>query len=747
MLKKFAPVTGTLLLSACLATGPVPDSSDAPGSAQAANPFFQPSTLPYAYPPFDRIHDADYRPAFDKGMADQLAEIAAIANNPESPTFENTIAAMEKSGQLLARVSIVFGSLSGAHTNDELKKIDLEYSPKLSAHVDEIFLNPALYARVKKLYDARDEMRLDAESRRLLEKYHTDFVRAGARLDDAQKGRLKAINGELATLSTQFQQNLLEDTNASAVVVDDKAELDGLSEDQIGALAEAAKARKLEGKYVIQLILPTGQPALTQLKNRALRERIYRASIERSNHGNEHDNKAVVQKIVKLRAERAALLGYRTHADNVLEVETARTAAAVNKLLAQLAPAAVKNARKEAADMQKLIDKQKGGFKLEPWDWAFYAEQVRKARYDFDESQMKPYFEINHVLKDGVFHAAGRLYGLSFKERTDLPVYQEDVRVFEVFEEDGKPLAIFLFDPYSRESKRGGAWMNGYVNQNRLLAQVPVVANHLNIPEPAEGQPALLTFDEVNTMFHEFGHALHGMFSNVTYPYFSGTSVPRDFVEYPSQVNEMWVTWPEILKNYAKHYQTGEPMPQALVDKVKAAEKFNQGFATTEYLAASLLDQAWHQLPFGTTGAKADVKDVIAFEEAALKKAGVKVKEVPPRYRTTYFAHIFGGGYSAGYYSYIWSEVLDADTVEWFKEKGGLTRANGDEFRAKLLSKGGSVDALQLFRSFRGRDPDIKPLLERRGLAPVAPAKKATKPAAAPQDVPPAAPTEGKKPG
>ncbi|MGQ0587213.1 MAG: M3 family metallopeptidase [Gammaproteobacteria bacterium] len=707
-------VAGAVLLSACAGT-PVPESS----AQVAANPFFEPSTLPYQYPRFDLIKDEHYLPAFEKGMADNLKEIEAIAGNPAPATLENTIVAMEKSGQLLGRVNTVFQSLASAHTNDALKKLDVDISPKLSAHQDAVYLNGALYARVKALYDARDSLGLDAEGSRLVEKYHTDFVRAGARLNDEQKTRLKAINEELATLGTKFSQNLQNDTNASAVVVDTKEELDGLSADAIAAAAQAAKARKLEGKYVIQLILPTPQPALASLTNRALRERIYRAAVERANRGNEHDNKAVLAQIVKLRAERAGLLGYPTHADFALETQTAKSRKAVNDMLAKLTPAAVANARREAADMQKLIDQQKGGFKLEAWDWAFYAEQVRKARYDFDESQMKPYFELNRVLQDGIFYMANKVYGLSFKERKDLPVYQEDVRVFEVFEEDGKALGLFLFDPFARESKRGGAWMNAYVSQNRLLGEVPVVANHLNIPAPPAGQPALLTFDEVNTAFHEFGHALHGLFSSVKYPYFSGTSVPRDFVEYPSQVHEMWVTWPEILKNYARHYQTGEPMPQALVDKVKAADKFNQGFTTTEYLEASLLDQAFHQLQ----GGQAEIKDVIAFEKAALKKAGADVREVTSRYRSTYFNHIFGGGYSAGYYSYIWSEVLDADTVEWFKGKGGMTRANGDEFRAKLLSRGGSVDAIELFKGFRGRSPDIEPLLERRGLKP---AKKTT---------------------
>jgi peptidyl-dipeptidase Dcp len=709
-------IAATVFLSACASGGPQSATAD----AAPANPFYAKSTLPYQYPPFDQIKNDHYRPAFEKGMAEQVAEIQAIANNPAPATLENTIVAMERSGQTLNRVNTVFGALTSAHTNDEMKKIDVEMSPKLQAHFDSISLNGALFARVKALYDARSTSGLDAEGARLVEKYYTDFVRAGANLTEEQKTRAKAINEELATLGTKFSQNLQNDTNASAVVVDTRAELDGLSEDAIAAAAEAAKARKLEGKYVIQLILPTPQPALAQLKNRALRERIYRAAIERSNHGNDADNKATLARIVRLRAERAALLGYKTHADYVLEIETAKTRKAVNDLLGKLTPAAVANAHREAADMQKLIDQQKGGFKLEAWDWAFYAEQARKARYDFDESQMKPYLELNRVLQDGVFYAANQVYGLSFKERKDLPVYQEDVRVFEVFEESGKPLGLFLFDPFARESKRGGAWMNAYVSQNRLFGDAPVVANHLNIPAPPKGQPALLTFDEVNTMFHEFGHALHGLFSNVNYPYFAGTAVPRDFVEYPSQVNEMWVTWPEVLKNYARHYQTGEPMPQALVDKVKAAEKFNQGFTTTEYLAASLLDQAFHQLPVD----QADIKDVTAFEKAALHKAGADVREVTSRYRATYFNHIFGGGYSAGYYSYIWCEVLDADTVEWFKEKGGMKRANGDEFRAKLLSRGGSTDAIELFKGFRGRAPDINPLLERRGLK-VAVKKKA----------------------
>ncbi|PKM01312.1 MAG: dipeptidyl carboxypeptidase II, partial [Gammaproteobacteria bacterium HGW-Gammaproteobacteria-6] len=579
-----------------------------------------------------------------------------------------------RSGELLDRVQTIFFSLAGANTNDTLEKIQSEMAPKLSAHRDAIALNSKLFARVKSLYEQRDSLGLDAESKYLLERYHTDFVRAGANLSDADKEKLKAINSELASLQTSFSQNVLKETNASAIVVDSRDELAGLSDNAIAAAAQAAKAAGKDGKFMLAMMNTSGQPSLASLENRALRERIQTTSVGRGSHGGEYDNRANIARVAKLRAERALLMGYANHAAYSLEDQTARTTQAVNKMLGDLAPAAVANARKEAADMQKLIDAKKGGFQLAAWDWAYYAEKVRSARYDFDESQLRPYFEIDNVLQNGVFFAANQLYGLSFKERTDLPVYQPDVRVFDVFDADGSQLAIFIADFYARPSKRGGAWMNAYVSQSSLLGTQPVVANHLNIPKPPQGEPTLLTFDEANTMFHEFGHALHGMFSNVRYPRFSGTSVPRDFVEYPSQVNEMWMTWPEVLANYAKHYQTGEPMPQALLDKVMATQKFNQGFATTEYLAASLLDQAWHQT---TPEQVPDADGVLAFEANALKQAGVDFAPVPPRYRSTYFSHIIGG-YAAGYYSYIWSEVLDADSVEWFKENGGLKRENGD---------------------------------------------------------------------
>jgi peptidyl-dipeptidase Dcp len=675
------------------------------------NPLLSESSLPYHSPPFDKIKDEHYSPAFEKGMADQLKEVEAIAANKEQPTFENTIVALERSGDLLGRVDRIFSNLAGANTNSILQKTEKEMSPKLAAHQDAIHLNGALFARVQSLYDNRENLGLDPESKYLVERYYKDFVRAGAKLSDADKTKLKAMNAELAELQTTFAQNVLKEKNADSIVVDNRAQLDGLSETEIAAASAAAKAEKKEGKFLIALQNTTGQPILTSLKNRQLREKIMKTSLVRNSDDGEFDNRKVVLRTVTLRAERAALLGYANHAAYQLEDQTAKNVETVNKLLAQLAPPAVANAQREAADMQKVIDQEKGGFQLASWDWALYSEKVRQARYAFDESEIKPYFEINHVLLDGVFYAANKLYGITFKERHDIPVYQPDVRVFEVFDKDKKPLALFLADYYARPSKRGGAWMNSYVRESELLGTKPVVANHLNIPKPEAGKPTLLTYDEARTMFHEFGHALHGMFSHVKYPRFSGTSVPRDFVEYPSQVNEMWVSWPEVLKNYAKHYQTGKPMPTELLNKVLAAEKFDQGFKTTEYLAATLLDQAWHQLT-----PQEIPSDALAFEAEALKKAGVDVPTVPPRYRSPYFSHAFAGGYSAGYYSYIWSEVLDADTVEWFKQNGGLTRANGDHFRDTLLSRGGSDDAMKLFHNATGRDPYIEPLLKRRGL-------------------------------
>jgi peptidyl-dipeptidase Dcp len=680
-------------------------------AAGAGNPLLQQSTLPYHLPPFDQIRNEHFTPAYTAALAEERKEVDAIANQKEEPTFENTLVAMERTGQALARVNNVFGNLTSAHTNPQLQKIQVEMAPKLAAHTDEIRLNSRLFARIEALHNRRDELGLDPESKYLLERYYKDFVRAGAKLSEADKQKLKKMNAELATLQTRFGQFLLEEKNASAVVVDTREELAGFSEAEIAAAEKAANDAKKPGKFLIPLQNTTGQPALASLENRAIRERIMRASLERNSKGGPHDTRELVSRIARIRAERAALLGYENHAVYQLEDQTARTVETVNKMLAELATPAVANARKEAADIQAMIEKEGGDFKVAPWDWSFYAEKVLKERYNIDEAQLKPYFEINNVLVNGVFFAAEQLFGITFKERKDLPVYQEDVRVWEVFDANGEPLALFLGDFYARPSKRGGAWMNAYVSQSGLFGYKPVVANHQNIPKPPAGQPTLMTFDEVTTMFHEFGHALHGMFSNVKYPRFAGTNVPRDFVEFPSQVNEMWSVWPEVLRNYAKHYQTGEPIPQELLDRMLESQKFNEGFKTTEYLAAALLDQAWHQIK-----AEQVSKDVLGFEAEALRKAGMDFEPVPPRYRSAYFAHTFSGGYSAGYYSYIWSEVLDANTVKWFKENGGLTRENGDRFRRMLLSRGGSEDPVGQFRNFTGGEPEIGPLLERRGL-------------------------------
>ena len=713
---KFRIITGLLscifFMGGCTVPTPKTITMESTTVSTEQNPFYTESSLYMKYPEFDKIKNKHYTPAFEKGMADHMAEIDAIAERADSPTLENTIISMEKSGALLDRVATVFFALTSANTNDEMEKIRSEMAPKLSAHSDQILLNGILFHRVKTIYEQRDQLGLDAESKRLVEKYYTDFIRSGANLSSEEKESLKKINGEMAVLQTTFSQNVLKEVNALAVVVDSKDELDGLSDAAIEAAANEAKSRELDGKYVLTLRNTSGQPPMASLTNRALRERIHKTSLSRGSRGSDFDNRDVLANVIKLRAERAQLMGYDNHAAYSLENQTAQTPKAVNERLSSLAPKAVANANKEATDLQKMIDAEDGSFKLASWDWDFYTEKVRADRYNFDASQLKPYFEMDNVLQNGVFYAATQLFGITFKERFDLPVYQEDVRVFEVFNEDGSVLALFIFDGYARSSKRGGAWMNAYVGQSKLKGNKPVIANHLNVVKPPKGEPTLMSFDEVITTFHEFGHALHGMFSDVNYPYFAGTSVPRDFVEYPSQVNEMWAIWPEVLKNYAVHHETGKPMPKELLDKVLATQKFNQGFTTTEYLAASLLDQALHQLspdqvPTG--------EEIIAFEADALKTAGVAMDVIPPRYRSTYFSHIIGG-YSAGYYSYIWSEVLDADTVEWFKENGGLKRENGDHFRKTLLSRGGSKDALKIFKDFRGAEPNIQPLLDRRGL-------------------------------
>ena len=706
------------LAVACAATAPAAaETKDAGKSAMADNPFAAPSTLPFELPPFDRIHDADYTPALEAGMREELREVETIAHDPRPPTFRNTIVALERSGQLLERVTTTFSSLNACNTDAQMQKIETEMAPKLAAHQDEIHLNAALFARIDSLYRKRSTLGLDPESLQLLTRYHTRFVRAGARLAPKEQARLRAINEQLSTLTTRFRQNVLKATADGAVVVDNVAELDGLTPVQIGAAAQAAADRGLTGKWVIALQNTTQQPLLASLTNRSLRERIYRASVGRGLSG-DTDNRGVITQIVQLRAERARLLGYPDHAAYVLEDESAGNPTAVADMIRQVAPAALKRAREEAADIQKLIDAQAAArgaaaFTLQPWDWMFYAEQVRKAHYDFDQAQVAPYFELERVLHDGLFYAAHELYGLSFKERKDLPVYQPDVRIFEVSDADGKPLALFIADYFARDNKQGGAWMNSYVQQSTLLKRRPVVANHLNIPKPQAGQPVLLTFDEVTGMFHEFGHAIHGMLSSVHYPTLSGTSVPRDFVEYPSQYNEMWAREPKVVAHYAHDYRSGEPMPPALLAKVLAAQKFNQGYATLEYLEAAQIDLAWHLID----GAQAPAApEVPAFEMSALTAAGLDYAPVPPRYHSDYFSHIFAGGYSAGYYAYLWSEVLARDTGQWFHTHGGMTRENGATLRRMVLSRGRTADPQLLFRKFYGRAPDIEPLLEYRGL-------------------------------
>jgi peptidyl-dipeptidase Dcp len=670
------------------------------------NPFFEPSTLPYGMPPFAEIRDEHYRPAFEKGMADQLEEIAAITASADLPTFENTMIPLERSGQLLDRVATVFYNKSSADSTDFTNELEEQIAPLLAAHSDAIRLDAQLYWRISTIHDQLDQLGLDAESRYLVERYYVEYTVAGAGLNEAEKARLRDYNQHLSTLTTRFEKNLLADTNDLAVVIDDVSELDGLGAGEVSAAAEAAKDRGLEGRYLITLVLPTGHPFLSSLTNREVRERIMAASRARGNRGGDWDNSELVLEITRLRAERAELLGFESHAAWVIADETAKNPGNVAAMLNRLAIPAAKNAREEQADLEALA-----GHPIEAHDWAYYSEKVRQAKYDVDESAMRPYFEAERVLQDGVFFAATKLYGITFTERPDIAAYHPDVRVFEVKNDDGSPVGLYTLDLYTRDSKRGGAWMNSLISQSTLLDHPVVVTNNLNVPKPAAGEPTLLTYDEVNTFFHEFGHALHGLFARVTYPKFAGTNTYRDFVEFPSQVNEMWMLWPEVLANYAVHHVTGEPMPQEFVDKIQASSAFNEGFATSEYLAAALLDQAWHAL-----GSDAAITDVAAFEAEALKAAGLDNPAVPTRYSSTYFAHTFSGGYDAGYYSYIWSEVLDADTVEWFKENGGLTRANGDRFRQRLLGVGGSKDPLEAFRDFRGRDADIQPLLDRRGL-------------------------------
>src|SRR3954454_7816719 len=683
------------------------DPAPALPALSADNPLASPTSLPFELPPFAVITLEHCREALLTGMAEQRAEVTAIVGSEEPPTFENTVVALERSGRLLSRAGLVFANLASSVSTPRLREIERELAPLEAAHADAIRLDPALFHPIDAVHAAGREADLDDEAVRLVERYHLDFVLSGAQLDETGRARLTELNQELSELSTTFGQNLQMATEAAAVRVADAAELDGLGDEEIAAAAGAAADRGVEG-YLLTLLLPTGQPVLAKLRNRELRRRVFEASISRASSG-EHDNRPVAARMAQVRAERARLLGFATHADLIAADQTAKTTEAIDTMLGSMVAPSVANAEKEADALREAAAKD--GVELAPWDWAFYSEQVRNERYAVDAAALRPWFELDRVLIDGVFHAAGLLYGYRFTPRPELEGYHPDVRVWEVTDADGAPVGLYLGDYFAREGKRGGAWMSSFVTQSRLLGTQPVVLNNLNITKAAGGQPTLLTLDEVNTLFHEFGHALHGLMSAVTYPRFSGTSVPRDFVEYPSQGNEMWALWPEGLASYARHVDTGEPLPASAVEAIDAAKLWGEGFATLEYLAATLLDQAWHRITPET-----EIGDPAEFEQAALEKAGVASALVPPRYRTTYFQHIFAGGYAAGYYSYIWSEVLDADTVEWFRENGGLRRANGDEFRAKLLSVGGSVDPLDAFRAVRGRDADPTPLLKRRGL-------------------------------
>ena len=673
-----------------------------------ANPFAHRSTLEFELPDFAAIKEEHYLPAFYAGCTEQLSEIEQILNSPGAATFENTIVAMEKSGQTLMRMLLVFYNKSSSDTNDAIDAIEEEMAPKLAAHQDAINLNPILFARIKNLYDNRDSLGLNSEDAWLLERYYKDLIHAGAHLTDVQRARLKELNEELSKLETQFSKNVLADTNDLAIIVETLEELDGLSDDEIEAAAASAKERGMDGKWLIGMVNFTGNPVLDSLTNRELRKKIMEASKLKANRANANDNKPVLLQMVKLRAERARLFGQNTHAEHVIAVQTAEHPNNVHAMLRKIAPAAIRNAKAEAEDLKKSA-----GLDIESWDWGFYTEHVRLEKYNIDTTKMRPYFELERVLHDGVFFAANKLFGISFKERPDLVTYHPEARAFEVSNEDGSKLGLFIGDFYTRDSKRGGAWMNNLVDQNFLLNQLPVVVNNLNIPKPPAGKPTLLTYDETTTLFHEFGHAIHGLLSQVKYPRVSGTSVQRDFVEFPSQVNEMWILWPEVVENYARHHESGEKLPQDWIDNLKAASTFNEGHSTTSYLAAAILDLAWHSL---TSEQAALINDVEAFEAEAIKDYGLDFSPVPTRYRSTYFSHIFAGGYSAGYYGYIWSEVLDADTVDWFKENGGLLRKNGEHFKNTLLGRGGSIDSMQMFRNFRGRDSKIEPLLKRRGL-------------------------------
>ena len=675
-----------------------------------SNPFFAASTLPFHAPPFDKIKDEDFQPAIEAGMAQQQAEVQAIVDNPEAPTFENTLVALEKSGQLLDRAMTAFGGVTGANTNDTLQKVRSIEAPKLAAHRDFIFLNSKLFARVDSIYKQRASLKLDKESLRLVEHYHDEFVHAGANLSESDKTELRKLNEEISSLSNTFAEKLLAANKTGAFVTTDKAALAGLSDARIAAAAESAKNRKVDG-FVIPLQNTTRQPDFVHLSDRATRQAIFDRSWNRAEHGDANDTRDTLAHIAQLRAQKAKLLGYPSFAAWKLEDQMAKNPEAALKFMDAIVPAATGKAAREAKDIQDVIDAEKGGFSLQPWDWEFYADKVRKAHYGLDDEEVKPYFELNNVLQNGVFYAANQLYGLTFKERHDIPVYQSDVRVFEVFDASGRHLALFYCDYFKRDNKNGGAWMSEFVGQSHLLSTTPVVSNVANLPKPAPGEPALISFDDVNTMFHEFGHALHGMFSNAEYPTLAGTSTARDFVEFPSQFNEHWALYPTVFAHYARHYKTGAPMPEDLVAKIKKSETFNKGYDMTELLAAAELDMQWHFL-----SPQDPLQNPDEFEKQALDKTHLNVSYVPPRYRSSYFSHIWGSGYSAGYYAYLWTQMLADDAYQWFDEHGQLNRANGDRFRQMVLSRGNTEDLATMYKEWRGAPPNTKAMLKYRGL-------------------------------
>ncbi len=699
------------IISLCFMVLNCSDKNNKQSITGSENPFFTASTLPFQAPQFDKIKNSDYQPAIEEGMKQQLAEIDKIANNAEAPTFENTLVAMEKSGQLLSRVSMAFNAVTGANTDSVLQKIQEEEAPKLAAHKDAIYLNEKLFERVKSIYEQREHLKLDNESQRLVEYYYKQFVHAGANLSVEDKTNLKKLNEEEATLSAKFKNKLLAGTKAAALVVSNKIELDGLTSVELDAAKQSADAKNLSGKWLISLQNTTQQPELQTLENRITREKLFKNSWNRTEKNDVNDTRSIIERMAKIRSEKAKLLDFENYAGWKLEDQMAKTPEAVKKFLAGLIPATVSNEQKEATDIQAFIKKSGKNFKLEPWDWSFYADKLRKARYDLDESQIKPYFLLENVLQKGIFFAAQELYGLTFKEVHNIPVYQNDVRVFEVYDKDGSQLALFYADFFKRDNKSGGAWMDNFVQQSKLLGTKPVVYNVTNFTKPAPGQPALLSYDDVTTMFHEFGHALHGIFADQEYPSLSGTNVPRDFVEFPSQFNEHWALYPKVLKNYALNYKTGGPIPDVLIDKIKKSANFNQGYDFTEALEAAVLDMAWHTLHADAPEQKTD-----EFEIASLKKDNLLITEVPPRYRSSYFMHIWGNDYAAGYYAYSWAEMLDDDAFDWFLNNGGLTRQNGDRFRNSILSRGATEDYTKIFNNFTGHDPSIEPMLKDRGL-------------------------------